>query len=182
MVVRLLSLSHHLPPTHQATLLHLILPLLPSSPHPTPSVSCGQVRRWTKRSNVFSKELLLAPIHCHGNHWTLAVKLLLRVGGQREGEGRGGHGKRRGEEVLGGDERGGDGEEIDGEGRGTGEGREMEERRRGREMGRARRQRKGHLTREVGERERERRGEPQEEEEVIKGSRLIDRERAMTVS
>lgn len=31
------------------------------------------VRRWTKKYDVFSKDLIIVPIHCHGNHWTLAV-------------------------------------------------------------------------------------------------------------
>ena len=31
------------------------------------------VRRWTKKVDVFTKDLLIVPIHCHGNHWTLAV-------------------------------------------------------------------------------------------------------------
>lgn len=42
----------------------------------------GSVRRWTKRENVdiFSMDLLVVPIHCHGNHWTLA---LVNFGEQR---------------------------------------------------------------------------------------------------
>jgi len=32
-----------------------------------------QVRRWTKKVDVFTKELIIVPYHCHGNHWTLAV-------------------------------------------------------------------------------------------------------------
>jgi hypothetical protein len=37
--------------------------------------SYKDVRRWTKREkvDVFSKDLLIVPIHVHGNHWTLAV-------------------------------------------------------------------------------------------------------------
>jgi sentrin-specific protease 1 len=35
--------------------------------------SYNNVRRWTKKVSIFSKELLIFPIHCHGNHWTLAV-------------------------------------------------------------------------------------------------------------
>jgi len=31
------------------------------------------VARWTRRVDVFSKDLIIVPIHCHGNHWTLAV-------------------------------------------------------------------------------------------------------------
>jgi Ulp1 family protease len=31
------------------------------------------VKRWTKTVNVFAKDLVIVPIHCHGNHWTLAV-------------------------------------------------------------------------------------------------------------
>jgi sentrin-specific protease 1 len=31
------------------------------------------VARWTRRADVFSKDLIIVPIHCHGNHWTLAV-------------------------------------------------------------------------------------------------------------
>ena len=31
------------------------------------------VRRWTKKVDVFSKDMLIFPIHCHSNHWTLAV-------------------------------------------------------------------------------------------------------------
>ena len=41
----------------------------------------ANVKRWTgKKSNpidVFAKDLLICPIHCHGNHWTLAVVNLL---------------------------------------------------------------------------------------------------------
>ena len=33
----------------------------------------AKVKRWTKSFDVFAKDLLLFPIHCHGNHWTLAV-------------------------------------------------------------------------------------------------------------
>jgi len=33
----------------------------------------ASVRRWTKKIDVFAKELIIVPIHCHGNHWTLAV-------------------------------------------------------------------------------------------------------------
>ena len=32
-----------------------------------------KVARWTKNEDVFSKPLILIPIHCHGNHWTLVV-------------------------------------------------------------------------------------------------------------
>ena len=35
------------------------------------------VKKWTKRVDVFAKDLLICPIHCHGNHWTLAVVNLL---------------------------------------------------------------------------------------------------------
>ena len=31
------------------------------------------VRRWTKKVDVFTKDMIIFPIHCHGNHWTLAV-------------------------------------------------------------------------------------------------------------
>ena len=31
------------------------------------------VRRWTKKVDVFTKDLIIVPIHCHGNHWTLAI-------------------------------------------------------------------------------------------------------------
>ena len=31
------------------------------------------VRRWTKKVDVFTKDLVIVPVHCHGNHWTLAV-------------------------------------------------------------------------------------------------------------
>jgi len=31
------------------------------------------VSRWTKKVDVFSKDLIIVPIHVHGNHWTLAV-------------------------------------------------------------------------------------------------------------
>jgi Ulp1 family protease len=38
------------------------------------------VTKWTARSKVpgtvFSKDLLIIPIHCHGNHWTLAVIII----------------------------------------------------------------------------------------------------------
>jgi len=35
------------------------------------------VKRWTRKVDVFTKDLLICPIHCHGNHWTLAVVNLL---------------------------------------------------------------------------------------------------------
>ena len=35
--------------------------------------SYASVKRWTKKVDVFSKDLVIVPIHCHGNHWTLAV-------------------------------------------------------------------------------------------------------------
>lgn len=31
------------------------------------------VKRWTKQTDIFTKHLVIVPIHCHGNHWTLAV-------------------------------------------------------------------------------------------------------------
>ncbi len=31
------------------------------------------VERWTRGMHVFSMAMVLVPIHCHGNHWTLAV-------------------------------------------------------------------------------------------------------------
>uniref|UniRef100_A0A7S0IT36 Ubiquitin-like protease family profile domain-containing protein n=1 Tax=Calcidiscus leptoporus TaxID=127549 RepID=A0A7S0IT36_9EUKA len=31
------------------------------------------VARWTKRVDIFSKDIVIVPIHCHGNHWTLAL-------------------------------------------------------------------------------------------------------------
>jgi len=31
------------------------------------------VKRWTRRVDLFAKDLLVCPIHCHGNHWTLAL-------------------------------------------------------------------------------------------------------------
>ena len=31
------------------------------------------VARWTRKKDVFSKDLIIVPIHRHGNHWTLAV-------------------------------------------------------------------------------------------------------------
>ena len=38
------------------------------------------VRRWTNKAgpdhsavDIFTKNLVVIPIHCHGNHWTLAV-------------------------------------------------------------------------------------------------------------
>ena len=33
----------------------------------------SEVARWTRKKDVFSKDLIIVPIHCHGNHWTLAV-------------------------------------------------------------------------------------------------------------
>ena len=33
----------------------------------------ANVRRWTKKVDIFSKDLVIIPIHCHGNHWTLAL-------------------------------------------------------------------------------------------------------------
>jgi hypothetical protein len=32
-----------------------------------------KVKRWTRKSEIFSRNQILVPIHCHGNHWTLAV-------------------------------------------------------------------------------------------------------------
>ena len=37
----------------------------------------AKVKRWTRKVDVFAKDLLICPIHCHGNHWTLAVVNLL---------------------------------------------------------------------------------------------------------
>jgi len=38
---------------------------------------CGynyaDVRRWMHEVDVFAKDMLICPIHCHGNHWTLAL-------------------------------------------------------------------------------------------------------------
>ena len=31
------------------------------------------IKRWTKQTDIFTKDLVIVPIHCHGNHWTLAV-------------------------------------------------------------------------------------------------------------
>jgi hypothetical protein len=31
------------------------------------------VKLWTKNADVFKMDLIIVPIHCHGNHWTLAV-------------------------------------------------------------------------------------------------------------
>ena len=31
------------------------------------------IRKWTQRKDVFSKDLIIVPIHVNGNHWTLAV-------------------------------------------------------------------------------------------------------------
>ncbi|KAL1505122.1 hypothetical protein AB1Y20_008881 [Prymnesium parvum] len=37
----------------------------------------NSVRRWTSekkiKGSVFDKEMIMVPVHCHGNHWTLAV-------------------------------------------------------------------------------------------------------------
>ena len=35
----------------------------------------GRVRRWTRRGrvDVFARDAILVPVHCGGNHWTLAV-------------------------------------------------------------------------------------------------------------
>ena len=33
----------------------------------------ADVRRWTKKTDIFNMHLVIVPIHCHGNHWTLAV-------------------------------------------------------------------------------------------------------------
>jgi sentrin-specific protease 1 len=33
----------------------------------------SEVARWTRKKDVFSKDLIIVPIHCNGNHWTLAV-------------------------------------------------------------------------------------------------------------
>ena len=33
----------------------------------------SEVARWTRNKDVFSKDLIIVPIHRHGNHWTLAV-------------------------------------------------------------------------------------------------------------
>ena len=37
----------------------------------------ARVKEWTKNVDVFAKDLLICPIYCHGNHWTLAVVNLL---------------------------------------------------------------------------------------------------------
>jgi len=31
------------------------------------------VKLWTKNADVFKMDLIIVPIHCHGDHWTLAV-------------------------------------------------------------------------------------------------------------
>ena len=31
------------------------------------------VQRWTRRVDLFAQNLLICPIHCHGDHWTLAL-------------------------------------------------------------------------------------------------------------
>jgi sentrin-specific protease 1 len=33
----------------------------------------ARVKRWTKNVDIFALDLLFIPIHCNGNHWTLAV-------------------------------------------------------------------------------------------------------------
>ncbi len=35
------------------------------------------VERWTRNLRVLDNDMVLVPIHCHGNHWTLAVINLL---------------------------------------------------------------------------------------------------------
>ena len=40
---------------------------------PSYAYNYANVRRWTKKVDVFTRDLLIFPIHCHGNHWTLAV-------------------------------------------------------------------------------------------------------------
>jgi len=35
--------------------------------------SFASVRRWTRKVDVFTKDMIMVPIHCHGNHWTLAL-------------------------------------------------------------------------------------------------------------
>ena len=33
-----------------------------------------EVKRWTKKVDIFAtKDLIICPIHCHGNHWTLGI-------------------------------------------------------------------------------------------------------------
>ena len=57
----------------------MMRPRLPSSlaPHtllPPTLFPSPQVKRWTTEKKVkglvFSKDMLIVPIHCHGNHWT----------------------------------------------------------------------------------------------------------------
>lgn len=31
------------------------------------------VARWTRRVDIFAKDIVIVPIHCHGNHWSLAL-------------------------------------------------------------------------------------------------------------
>jgi sentrin-specific protease 1 len=33
----------------------------------------SNVRRWTRRADIMRKDMVLVPIHCHGDHWTLGV-------------------------------------------------------------------------------------------------------------
>ena len=33
----------------------------------------ANVKRWTKNISVKEKDLVLVPIHCHGNHWRLVI-------------------------------------------------------------------------------------------------------------
>ena len=37
------------------------------------SYTYKNVARWTRKVDVFAKELIIVPVHVHGNHWTLAV-------------------------------------------------------------------------------------------------------------
>ena len=51
------------------------LPSIRPFPPPTPPPLLPHPSRWTKRENVdiFAMDMLIVPIHCHGNHWTLAL-------------------------------------------------------------------------------------------------------------
>ena len=33
----------------------------------------NDVKRWTRQTDIFTKHLVMVPIHCRSNHWTLAV-------------------------------------------------------------------------------------------------------------
>jgi hypothetical protein len=48
----------------------LFYPKLAKSRH---GYNYANVKRWTKKNEIFSQDMVIVPIHCGGNHWTLAI-------------------------------------------------------------------------------------------------------------